>query len=82
MTINRETFFAYVRRAPFGGRLTQQQVDGLNAILGAWQAWPDNKNPRHLAYILATVHHETGGMFARLRLSARLDDCRAAAAAR
>ncbi|WP_342640956.1 glycoside hydrolase family 19 protein [Rhodoligotrophos ferricapiens] len=67
MMINRETFFTYVRRAPFGGRLTQQQVDGLNAMLAFWEAWPKAVDRRHLAYILATVHHETGGRFAPVR---------------
>ena len=67
MSIDRKTFFTYVRRAPFGGRLTQQQVDGLNAILAYWDSWDQNKDVRWLAYILATVHHETGGKFAPVR---------------
>ncbi|WP_137387949.1 glycoside hydrolase family 19 protein [Rhodoligotrophos defluvii] len=67
MTINRETFFAYVRRAPFGGRLTQQQVDGLSAILSHWEAWSQNRDIRWLANMLAQVHHETGGRFAPVR---------------
>lgn len=61
--MNRETFFAFARRAPFGGRLTQQQVDGLTAILDAWRGDDD----RHLAYILATAFHETGGRMVAVR---------------
>lgn len=61
--MNRETFFAFARRAPFGGRLTQQQVDGMNAILSAWRGDDD----RHLAYILATAFHETGGRMVAVR---------------
>lgn len=67
MTFNRNIFFAYVRRAPFGGKLTQRQVDGLNAILAYWDSWPFAGDIRWLAYILATVHHETGGRFEPVR---------------
>lgn len=54
------TFFAYARRAPFGGRLTQQQVDGMTAILDAWNKHGFSSDLRYLAYILATAFHETG----------------------
>lgn len=50
-------FFAGVRPL-FGGELSQQQVDALNAILKAWDTYGDGK-VRHLAYILATAKHET-----------------------
>ena len=33
-SINKVTFFAYIRRAPFGGSLTTAQVQGAEAILG------------------------------------------------
>lgn len=49
-------FFAQVRAELFGGRLTQGQVDGLNAIL---TAAPEGIDRRWLAYALATTHHET-----------------------
>lgn len=60
MTINRDVFFSYVRNAPFGGRLTTAQIGGMTAILDYWrlQRFTDS---RWLAYILATVFHETGG---------------------
>jgi hypothetical protein len=57
------TFYDYVRRAPFGGRLSQTQVDGITAILAAWTGTDD----RHLAYILATAFHETGGKMQPVR---------------
>lgn len=66
MSFNRETLFAYLRKAPFGGRLTQAQVDGVNAVLKAW----DDSNAadvRCLAYILATAFHETGGTMQPVR---------------
>lgn len=57
--MNAEYFFDRVRRAVFGGRLTARQVDGLNQIL----AYRDEKWPKmsyaELAYVLATVTHET-----------------------
>lgn len=64
--INRTTLFAYVRKAPFGGRLTQQQVDGLNLLLDHWErsGLADN---RWLAYILATVFHETAATMQPIR---------------
>ncbi|MGN6352807.1 MAG: hypothetical protein ACTHLB_05425 [Parafilimonas sp.] len=42
------------------GKYTQPQVDGLNAILDEWEKDPANTDIRQLAYILATVFHETG----------------------
>lgn len=57
--MNMEYFFERVRRAVFGGRLTARQVDGLNKIL-AYRAsnWPKMADDE-LAYVLATVVHET-----------------------
>jgi putative chitinase len=57
MTIQRKYFFDSVRPSLFSGKLSQDQVDGLNAILDfAEQSGTDD---RHLAYILATTFHET-----------------------
>ncbi len=61
--MNRTTFLAYARRAPFGGRLMQSQIDGMNAILDEWdgrQSTGKVIDNRWLAYMLATVFHETG----------------------
>lgn len=57
--MNYTTFFAYARRAPFGGRLSQAQVDGTRAILE--EASRRNLPDSQTAYILATAFHETGG---------------------
>jgi putative chitinase len=57
--INRTTFYSYVRRAPFGGRITPQQSEGLEKILNYWEDNYDNGDIRWLAYILATTFHET-----------------------
>lgn len=58
-TLDKKTFFDRVRRAPFGGRLTRPQVEGMARILDYrdthWPAMIDEE----LAYVLATVYHET-----------------------
>lgn len=50
-------FFAAVRSPLFGGRLSQNQVNGIEAILDRWEESPfDN---RWLSYMLATTFHES-----------------------
>ena len=66
MALNRTTLFAYVRRAPFGGRLTQQQVDGVNKILDEWES-RGLADLRWLAYMLATTFHETAAKMQPIR---------------
>lgn len=60
--INRETFFTWVRKNIFNGRLTQSQVDGMNAILDAAEELGVN-DIRMIAYALATPVIETGGTY-------------------
>lgn len=60
------TFYTYVRNSPFGGRLTQEQVNGTDELLAAWREYGDGDN-RKLAYILAGVFHETGGRMVPVR---------------
>lgn len=55
--MNRSQFYAKAREA-FGG-FTQSQVDGINQILDEWDR-RGLTDKRWLAYILATVWHETG----------------------
>ncbi len=45
-------------RPLFGGKLTQDQVDGINVIVEKFNEIGDG-NLRHLAYLLATAKHET-----------------------
>jgi len=63
MTLHLPTFFAYARRAPFGGRLTKEQVRGCESVINAF----DGADDRHLAYALATGFHETAGTMAPVR---------------
>ena len=64
--LNRDTLYSYLRRAPFGGRLTQAQIDGVECILKAWDA-SHATDWRWLAYIFATAFHETGGKMQPVR---------------
>jgi hypothetical protein len=57
--IDRKVYFDHVRRDPFNGVLTQQNVDGQNAILDRWEIDPATVDFRWLAYALATTMHET-----------------------
>lgn len=59
MGLNKDFFFDHIRLHLFGGRFTQGQVDGLNAILRVWETKFCAGDDRWLAYCLATVHHET-----------------------
>jgi len=53
-------FFDYVRLELYNGVLSQQQVDGMNFILRGWRRrYGLNSDARHVAYCLATTHHET-----------------------
>lgn len=53
--MNTAKFFAAVSSSLFGGRLSQPQVDGINALLAASEGLP----PAQVAYVLATAFHET-----------------------
>lgn len=56
--LNREKFYTSIRQSIFGGKIKQTQVDGIEIILNKWENenW---KDLRWLAYMLATVYHET-----------------------
>lgn len=56
LTINRDKFFSGYRSA--FGDLGQLQVDGLEFLLGKLEQ--DTFSLKQIAYILATIHHETG----------------------
>ena len=65
--IARETFFSRVRPAPFGNRLTTEQVQGMNEMLDEWEEKYHDKDIRWLAYIFASVFRETGGRMVPVR---------------
>lgn len=62
IVFDRKTYFDNVRGSLFSGSLSQQQVEGQEAILGEWelpQTDTTYTDIRHLAYMLATTYHET-----------------------
>jgi len=61
--LNRAKFYTTLRQVPLAKLkpLTQAQVDGINHILDEWDASPELTDIRWLAYMLATVYHETDG---------------------
>jgi hypothetical protein len=62
LQFDRDIYFSSVRGALFGGKLSQQQVEGQEAILGEWELQfvePVMTDVRFLAYMLATTYHET-----------------------
>lgn len=56
---DRKVYFDTIRADPFGGSMSQSQVDGQEMILDTWEASPSFTDLRHLAYMLATTYHET-----------------------
>lgn len=66
MSMNEVVLFTYLRRAPFGGRLTQGQVDGVRRIVRICQQ-ENVRDLRHVANILAQDFHETGARMQPVR---------------
>jgi len=62
--MNRTKFFERIRREPFSGKMTQAQVSGVNSLLDAWN---ETLDVRWLAYVLATVFHETAARMQPVR---------------
>lgn len=56
--INRPKLFNSVRKTIFSGKLIDLQVQGIEAILNEWEK-QQLKDLRWLAYMFATVYHET-----------------------
>ena len=59
-TLSLPGFFDAVRQALFDGMLRDSQVNGIKAVIDVWTKSYPSGNPRWLAYILASVYHETG----------------------
>jgi predicted chitinase len=73
--MNRETFFAAMRRDIAGGSLTRGQVCGTEAILDHVAAHCAGLDRRFLAYMLATAWHESAATMQPVRETlSRSDD--------
>jgi hypothetical protein len=64
MNFDRKVYFDCVRASLFSGSMSQDQVEGQEAILGEWELQGQIEGPpmtdlRWLAYMLATTFHET-----------------------
>ena len=59
MNFDRAEFFRRARASVFRGLMEQSQADGINHILDEFEAAYPDGDPRWLAYMLATVYHET-----------------------
>jgi hypothetical protein len=55
---NRKQFFFNIRQTIFKNGLKQPQVEGIETVLNRWEA-QGFADQRWLAYMLATVYHET-----------------------
>lgn len=62
-------FFDHVRAPLFGGRLSQEQVDGMTAILA--ECATEGATLEQAAYILSTAHGESGGLMQPTRENMR-----------
>lgn len=74
--MNATTLFAYLRRAPFGGKLTQSQIDGVTRLLSAC-ARHSVSDIRQRANVLAQVFRETGGRMQPVRETFAVSDAQA-----
>lgn len=65
---DRRKFFEYVRNAPFGGKLTQQQVDGMNDMLDYIEHNATySEDDRKVAWTFANTFWETGARMVPVR---------------
>jgi putative chitinase len=65
--IDRDYFFDAIRPALFAGHMTDGQVEGMTAVLDAWEQRYAANDIRWLAYPLATVRHETAATMQPIR---------------
>lgn len=57
--MDRAKFYRIVREHLFRGKITSSQVKGIEAVLDEWDNKEELVDPRWLAYMLATIYHET-----------------------
>lgn len=64
--MKKSKFFDEVKTSLFGGKLSQTQVDGLEAIIDEWTRQGGGQREQ-LAYVLATPYHEVGRAYKPIR---------------
>lgn len=64
--MNKQKFFEEVKSILFGGKLTQDQVNNLEAIIDEWNKQGGGQREQ-LAYVLATPYHEVGKAYKPIR---------------
>lgn len=79
MKVDRDFFFASVKKSLFGNKFNQTQIDGMNAILDACEAEDFDFKP-YFAGPLATCYHETGRTMKPVREGFATSDAQARAA--
>ena len=57
--INLSVYFGFVKDRIFGGSLTRGQVEGQERIIDYWQSEYPQVSRDQMAYVLATIFHET-----------------------
>lgn len=65
--LDKRVLFTYLRKAPFGGRLRQKQVEGVELIIRTFEELYPDADVRHVANCLAQVYLETGGRMEPVR---------------
>ncbi|MEZ2129012.1 MULTISPECIES: hypothetical protein [unclassified Sinorhizobium] len=75
--VDRQFLFDTVGETLFQGSLTGEQVEGIAALLHAWERWPWRDDDRWLAYMLATVFHETAHTMQPVRETLATEDDKA-----
>lgn len=75
--MNRKVFYDFVRNLPFGGRISPDQFQGLEKILDYAEKNYKDMDVRWLAYILATVFHETARTMQPVRETLATSDAQA-----
>lgn len=73
--MNRAVFFDHIRHDPFSGSFTKSQVEGIERLLDVWQdRYKDAITVPQMAYVLATVFHETGARMCPVREGFKTSD--------
>ncbi len=74
MKYDQATFFEAYRELFHPSKITQQQVDGIGALLNFIENDSELRDLRHIAYLLATIKHECADTFQPIKEFASGED--------